>query len=93
MSEETPHCGTCPYHRTTVYRIEQLEKDYEELHRCYSGIKGDMADTRTNQAILVQKFENLKYPIWVIFGMALLQVGRYLITFAPVTEIANAFVK
>lgn len=91
MTPPTDHhqepCEHCIHHDTQEFRIAQLERQYTELYGCYTAIKNNIGTINTNQAVLTQKFENLKIPIWVIFGVALTQAAKMLFSFAPrITE-------
>lgn len=87
-SKQQSNCDTCPYHQTSMYRIDQLEKDYQELYRCYNGIKADLSIVKTGQALLSQKVGNLLWPILVILGAVLAQLGKWLFDFKPQVNVA-----
>lgn len=79
-------CSTCPLHGTQDYRLEELEKENDDLKECVASIKKDVSTLVTGQAVMQQKFDNLRIPIWIIFGALLLQVAKWVGTFSPVVN-------
>jgi hypothetical protein len=82
-SERLEGCGTCPFHQTEVYRTTEAEKDIKKLEECFNHMKRDVTKLERGQALMQQKFDNIRYPIWIIFAAVLVQVAKALITFAP----------
>ena len=84
-------CDTCPFHGTTDYRISELERTHRELNDCVVSIKKDVTSIVTALAVMQQKFDNIRVPIWIIFGALLIEIAKWLIPFAA--PVASAAVK
>ena len=79
----------CPDPSTTQYRLEKVEDKYEELDQCLTQMKSKQNDIDKRLAVLVQKFDNMRYPIWVIFALALVQLARAILTFEPAAKLTG----
>jgi len=81
--EHVPDCDTCAYHQTELYRMSQAEKDISGLSGCYKELKKDIAALDKKHDLLHQKYDNIRYPIWIIFGAVLIELAKALVTFGP----------
>ena len=81
-------CDTCPFHDREVYRTDAVVKDVDELESCVGQLKQDMQIIKTNQAVMQQKFDNIRVPIWIIFAAVLAQIAKWIVTFGPALEVA-----
>ena len=92
--DEAPHdhdrCDTCPYHETQKWRLETNEKALIALNNCFKEVKRDIASLEKSQAVMQQKFDTIRYPIWIIFAAVLVEVAKAMITFAPAIQAAGA---
>lgn len=79
MAEEKKICVDCPLHQNLPYRVGELEKNVS-----------DMGSIRLELAVLRQKFDNIRYPIWIIFGAVLVKIAEAVISFAPVIKTASS---
>ena len=89
MSDQM-RCEACPYHDTMEFRMAQNEKDIKNLEECYTSIKKDVSTIVTGQAVMQQKFDNLRVPIWIIFGAVLLEIAKWLLSFTQSGTLAAA---
>ena len=86
-------CNTCPYHDTQLWRVETNEKALIALNTCFREVKRDIASLEKSQALLQQKFDNIRYPIWIIFGAVLVEIAKAVITFAPTVRAVAGVLK
>lgn len=76
-------CSACPFHGTQDYRIGELERENQEKTDCLASIKKDVSTLVTGLAVMQSKFDNIRVPIWIIFGAFLLQIAKWLVSFSP----------
>jgi hypothetical protein len=76
-------CNTCPYHDTQLWRVETNEKALIALNACFREVKKNMGEIEKSQALMQQKFDNIRYPIWIIFAAVLVEIAKALVTFGP----------
>lgn len=86
---EEGRCDTCPFHGINTYKIETHEKGLIALNTCFKDVKKDIANLEKGQALMQQKFDNIRYPIWIIFAAVLVEVAKALVTFAPTAKAAG----
>jgi len=83
MDNKQQLCESCPLHNTTDYRISDLESKAKALNDCMFDVKRDTNKIKTDLAVMQQKFDNIRIPIWIIFGAFLLEIAKWLLSFAP----------
>lgn len=71
----------CPQHATLAYRVDHLEREVAEQERCMNEYKRDIAAIKTTQALIQQSLKNLMWPILIMLGAVLVEVGKSLISF------------
>ena len=80
------NCDTCAYHHESTRRIDQLEKRSEQKDQSLKEIREKLGTIETQTAVLQQKFDNIRVPIWIIFAAVLAQIGKWIFTFGPVAK-------
>jgi len=68
---ETP----CLHHEGVAVKVNENAKDISKLEMCNAQIKKDVADLKRDQAVLTQKVDSIRYPIWTILILVLGQLA------------------
>ena len=68
--------NSCPKHDMLAYRVDHLEKDVKENEICIADLKKQLNTIGTNQKLMMQQLKNLLWPILIMLGAVLVEVGK-----------------
>jgi archaellum component FlaC len=74
--------GACPYHATQLFRQQRLEDRVKDLEQCFAEVKRDINEIKTKQALISQQIKNLLWPILIVLGAVLVEVGKGILNLA-----------
>ena len=78
-------CDQCKFHEAEMIRRENMRKDLDALHDCYTVIKKELNDIKLAQALTMNDIKLIKWPFITAFAAGMVYIIQSILILLPVS--------